>query len=253
VISCVWNWVNSSLNLIPASRTPKSNSLSVMRPLLFRVWVLGTLVALHTSFSHRLSSATVTGSVVVGQEERRQSALRYARGIGETPGPPPPMVAVVYLTADKLDETSMLTDVIADNAPLEIAQRNVQFDRYVLPVRVGQSVVFPNHDPIYHNVFSYSDAKSFDLGRYHESEQPGEVTFDEPGLVSIHCEIHRHMRTYVLVLNTPYFTTTQPDGSFTLQNVPTGSYTLTVWTGPNREVSQPVTVRQGQATQVTIE
>src|SRR5436190_2162155 len=91
-------------------------------------------------------------------------------------------------------------------------------------------VEFPNLDDTYHSIFSFSPAKRFDLGRYRPEERPipSEV-FNVPGLVTLHCDIHEHMRGLILVLNTPYFVVTNPDGRFQLIGLPAGRYVLKAW------------------------
>src|ERR1700724_2870226 len=95
----------------------------------------------------------------------------------------------------------------------QIAQKDLAFLPSLLPVQVGTRVEFPNLDDAYHNIFSYSPAKRFDLGRYRPEERPipSEV-FDAPGLVVLRCNIHEHMRGLILVLDTPYFVVTDPNG-----------------------------------------
>jgi plastocyanin len=112
----------------------------------------------------------------------------------------------------------------------EVAQKDLAFLPSLLPVRVGTRVEFPNLDDTYHNIFSYSPAKRFDLGRYRPEERPiPSVVFDKPGLVTLRCEIHEHMRGLILVLDTPYFTLTDADGRFRLSGLPSGRYTLKAW------------------------
>ena len=82
---------------------------------------------------------------------------------------------------------------------------------------------FPNLDDTYHNIFSYSPAKRFDLGRYPPNEKPTpSQIFDRAGLVTLRCDIHEHMRGLILVLDTPYFTITDPDGHYRLTKLPAG-------------------------------
>ena len=85
-----------------------------------------------------------------------------------------------------------------------------------MAVLVVLTVEFPNLDDMYHNVFSYSKTKRFDLGRYRKDEKPGSVLFDKPGTVTVHCEIHDRMRGTVLVLETPYFVKTDAQGHYRL-------------------------------------
>jgi hypothetical protein len=110
----------------------------------------------------------------------------------------------------------------------------MQFRPALLPVRVGTAVSFPNGDDFYHNVFSYSKAKRFDLGRYRKEDKPAVQVFDKPGVVRLYCDIHRHMRGVILVLDTPYFTATDTNGLFRLENLPSGNYLLKAWVNEQR-------------------
>ncbi len=111
-----------------------------------------------------------------------------------------------------------------------LAQKDLAFVPALLAVQAGTRVQFPNFDDTYHDVFSYSAAKRFDLGRYRSDERPiPSVLFDVPGLVALHCDIHEHMRALILVLDTPYFVVTQPDGGFRLAGLPAGHHVLKVW------------------------
>src|SRR5213076_364566 len=112
----------------------------------------------------------------------------------------------------------------------QIAQKDLAFVPPLLPVQVGTRVEFPNLDDTYHSIFSYSPAKRFDLGRYRPEERPipSEV-FNTPGLVTLRCDIHEHMRGLILVVDTPYFVVTNADGRFRLSGLPSGRYTLKAW------------------------
>ena len=111
-------------------------------------------------------------------------------------------------------------------------QQEKKFIPGLLVVQAGATVSFPNLDPLYHNVFSYSRAKRFDLGRYAAGKSK-DVRFDEPGLVEVFCEIHENMHAFILVVNTPWFTTLERNGEYSLQ-VPPGRYRIKAWI-PNRE------------------
>jgi hypothetical protein len=116
----------------------------------------------------------------------------------------------------------------------------------LLPVQTGGAVEFPNEDDTYHNVFSYSPTKRFDLGRYRPDERPvPSVVFDKAGLVTLRCDIHDHMRGLILVLDTPYFTTTDEQGNYQLKNLPPGRYTLKAWIDSNNTRSQTVELTAG--------
>jgi plastocyanin len=107
-------------------------------------------------------------------------------------------------------------------------QRNESFSPYVLAVTVGSTVDFPNNDHTYHNVFSLSKPRRFDLGRYPRGESRS-VRFDHPGVVRVFCEIHSQMSAWILVFAHRYFATTDAAGRFRIDAVPPGEYTLAVW------------------------
>jgi len=128
----------------------------------------------------------------------------------------------------------------------QVAQKNFAFLPALLPVQVGTTVEFPNLDNTYHNIFSYSPAKRFDLGRYRADERPiPTVRFDVPGLVVLRCDIHEHMRGLILVLDTPHFIVTDPDGRYRLGGLPAGRYTLKVWLDSRTTLERPVELRDG--------
>jgi plastocyanin len=121
----------------------------------------------------------------------------------------------------------------------EMIQQNKTFIPFILPVQTGTVVEFPNLDPLYHNVFSYSRAKRFDLGRYDEGKSKT-VKFDQPGVVDVFCEIHDNMHAYVLVLDSPWFTQVSANGNYSL-DVPAGDYKVYAWI-PSRQ-SEPVEIK----------
>jgi len=120
----------------------------------------------------------------------------------------------------------------------------------VMAVQTGTPVSFPNKDPMYHSVFSYSAARKFDLGRYRAGEEPDAVVFDKPGTVSLFCEIHEHMRAKIVVVDTPYFVLTDAKGNFTLPNLPSGSHTFHVWLGPKESFEMTVDLKEGATAKV---
>src|SRR6184192_3863902 len=144
-----------------------------------------------------------------------------------------PPLAVVYLDGSFPTPTS--------HPIKQVAQKDLAFLPPFLPVQIGTTVEFPNLDDTYHNIFSYSPAKRFDLGRYRPEGRPiPSVVFDVAGLVTLRCDIHEHMRGLILVLNTPYFVVTSPDGRFRLSGLPSGRYALKAWINSKTTREQPV-------------
>ena len=92
-------------------------------------------------------------------------------------------------------------------------------------------------------------ARRFDLGRYRKEEKPAAVTFDTPGVIRLYCEIHDHMRGTILVLDTPYFTSTDHAGRYRLTGLPAGRYVLKAWIDENDVRELPVELRDGAVTQ----
>jgi hypothetical protein len=128
-----------------------------------------------------------------------------------------------------------------------MAQKNLAFSPPLLPIRVGTKVEFPNEDDVYHNIFSYSSVKRFDLGRYRSTDRPvpSEI-FDEPGVVTLRCDIHEHMRGAILVLDTPYFVISDGFGNYHLDHLPAGNYVLKAWIDSKTTLQKPVQLVDGQ-------
>lgn len=154
-----------------------------------------------------------------------------------------PPIAVVYL------EGSFAKPAAPPKQ--QMTQKDFTFVPMLLPVQVGTSVEFPNLDDTYHNIFSYSPAKRFDLGRYRADERPiPSQQFDVPGLVVLRCDIHEHMRGLILVLATPYFVLTDTAGRYRLNGLPAGHYTLKVWLDSRTTLARPVELSSGSALRV---
>jgi plastocyanin len=190
------------------------------------------------------SAATVAGRVTLPKSRTAPVAnQRYEIVSNAGVLAPNPPVAVVYLEGD--------FPLRPDPATQQMAQKGLMFVPSLLPVQVGTRVEFPNEDPTYHNIFSFSPAKRFDLGRYRSDEKPSpSVVFDKPGLVTLRCDIHEHMRALILVLATPYFALTDTDGRFRLEGVPPGHYVIKAWVDSRTTRQQEVDVTATAAAEV---
>lgn len=128
-------------------------------------------------------------------------------------------------------------------------QRNETFVPHLLAITTGTAVDFPNSDRFYHNVFSLSKTKRFDLGRYAAGESK-RVVFDKPGIVRVFCEIHSHMNAYILVFNHPYFAVSDEEGRYHIDNVPPGTYNVVAWYEGTSAEPRPATVPDGGAAEL---
>lgn len=134
--------------------------------------------------------------------------------------------AVLYLEAPAT--ATEVAPPAAHPVTIEIAITDKTYAPHVVVIPVGSTIRFPNHDPFNHNVFSVSEPNSFDLGLYGRGEAKS-YTFMHPGLVRVYCNVHPRMVAYVQVMENRYFAQPGDDGSFAIDNVPTGRYRLHVW------------------------
>ena len=156
-----------------------------------------------------------------------------------------PPLAVVYLEGSFPKRNA--------TAEKQMVQRDLNFVPALLPVQTGTKVAFPNLDDTYHNIFSFSPAKRFDLGRYRPDERPiPSVVFDKPGLVTVRCDIHEHMRGLILVLDTPHFVLTDAEGRFRLSGLPAGHYKLKAWVSSQATLERPVELNGGSTLSVNL-
>jgi hypothetical protein len=153
--------------------------------------------------------------------------------------PAPRRQSVIYL---ENGPRGAFTDLPAGRARLD--QKHEQFVPHVLAITAGTTVDFPNNDLTFHNVFSLSPVKTFDLGRYPVG-QSRSVRFDKAGIVPVFCDIHSHMSAYILVFTHPFFALTDDDGRYTIAGVPPGTYSLAIWSESGQADPQRITVTDG--------
>jgi plastocyanin len=173
--------------------------------------------------------ASRANGIIRGRVELRQAPTDNAPrvsvadlGMGNT-HEPPDRRSVVYL--DPAPRAAF--DTREDVRP-RMDQHDETFVPHVLPIVAGTIVDFPNSDHIYHNVFSLSKTKTFDLGRYALGRSKS-IRFDRPGIVRVFCDIHSHMSAFILVFAHRYFSLADSDGIYRLENVPPGTYTVVAW------------------------
>ena len=187
-------------------------------------WSL-TLIFVAVAPPHAARNGSIRGHVelrrVVPQSERRPSVAELGgpleRGISDR------MKSVVYLESAPRSAFGSI-----DGGRAVMDQRNETFVPHVLAITTGTVVDFPNSDHIYHNVFSLSRTKNFDLGRY-AAGRSRSVRFDRPGIVRVFCDIHSHMNAFILVFNHPFFAMTDATGQYRIDNIPPGTYSVVAW------------------------
>jgi len=128
-------------------------------------------------------------------------------------------------------------------------QHNETFVPHVLAITTGTTVDFPNSDRFYHNVFSLSKTRPFDLGRYPAGNSRA-IRFDRAGIVRVFCDIHSHMNAYILVFSHPFFALTDDEGHYRIDGVPPGTYNVVAWNEGLASDPKPVTVGDGAASEL---
>lgn len=201
----------------------------------------------------------ISGSVVLSHAlaARRTPRFRIYADVGPGATPPPAPAAdlksenanvVIYL---ELDEARALASGAGPSHPKPVmVQRDEQFKPHVLPILAGTTVDFPNEDDVFHNVFSLSGTRTFDLPKYPAGSSRS-VTFPRPGVVNVFCHIHADMSAVILVRDNPYYATPDTTGAFSLDGIPPGDYRIVAWHERIKPVSMKVKVVAGQTTPVT--
>jgi plastocyanin len=189
---------------------------------------------------------SIEGQIVLPPRPVLRTAERYADG---SPGADRPVQAVPTVVYIK-DEAGDMSPAPAGERP-RLAQQDTTFVPAALVITVGTTVDFPNRDPFFHNVFSYSKTKRFDLGRYPRGESK-EVRFDSPGIVKVYCEVHKSMRSLVAVVASPFHAVADSLGRFAIRDVPPGRHELIAVDSDRGSRSVMVNVLSGETAKVTV-
>jgi plastocyanin len=199
--------------------------------------------------------ALLAASWVTAAQPPRQTSGATLHGRVEvrlpTTGPVRPDIAALG-TAKRRPADRRRSVVYLETAPraafevpserrVRMDQRDETFVPHVLAITAGTTVDFPNNDPTYHNVFSLSRAKPFDLGRYAAGRSKS-VLFDRPGIVRVFCDIHSHMNAWILVFAHRFFSMTDDEGRYRIEGIPAGTYTVSVWNEASQPESRAVTI-----------
>ena len=131
----------------------------------------------------------------------------------------------------------------------EMRQRDATFDPHLMAITAGTTVAFPNDDRTYHNVFSLSKPRRFDLGRY-AAGRSKDVRFERPGLVRVFCDIHAHMNAFIHVFDHRFYAATNERGRYRIDRVPPGTYRVTAWYEGVDQQTREVVVHAGAAAEL---
>jgi len=186
--------------------------------------VIGTVVMAAMAFGGDLS-----GQVLITRKLSRKTIVPTSYNLR---GTAPPSTAAPN-TVNEFSQTVVFVES-AKGVPAPppetavIEQRNSRFEPDLIAIPVGSTVQFPNDDPIFHNVFSLSRARQFDLGFYPRLASKS-VTFNQPGVVQVYCHIHANMYAAIVVTGTPWTEKLADNGNFTFHDMPAGRYHIVAW------------------------
>ncbi|MCX7544773.1 cupredoxin domain-containing protein [Marinicella gelatinilytica] len=169
---------------------------------------------------------SITGQIELNQNQIRRENAQVDK-------------TVIYFQPDDISDIKLKPE------SHEIITENKRFAPDVLAITNGSTVQFPVKDPILHNVFSVTPGNNFDLGLYSEGTTKSH-TFNQTGIVYVHCNVHHAMQADIIVLNTPYFTYADDSGQYILTDLPNVSGTLHFWHPRGQQLSvdieQPSTI-----------
>jgi plastocyanin len=196
--------------------------------------VAGILLVGLLGLAAPLRSGEISGKVEISRAltKRRVMVPGYSIRGPVMPAKPKPAVDI---TQNELQRVAIyLEPAIATGMPsstpqhLEIGQRSQRFSSELLIIPTGSTISFPNYDPIFHNVFSLSKARTFDLGFYPAGETR-EVKFNQPGVVQVFCHLHPDMSSAVVIAPSPWYGRPDAEGNFSFTDLPAGEYRVVVW------------------------
>jgi plastocyanin len=187
------------------------------------------VVALSNVCSWPGAGAEIAGKIVLQKSVRRTTVTaavyNLRTGVAEHLPPEPRSTnqferVAVWLESDGVESVAPITKTIE--------QRNHRFEPQLVIVPKGSTVEFPNLDLVFHNIFSLSAARPFDLG-YYPKGQSRQITFPRNGVVQVYCHVHSNMYAAIVVVSSRWATQPSSDGSFEWPDVPPGKYRLMAW------------------------
>lgn len=228
----------------PETREKITNMLSHVpfRPLVTTLLVAGAVSVVHIpDVSATRGYGRITGIVhlvALSRTPLRSGAYPSRRVNAKTPDAAEIANVVVFVKDAPVEQAVPLTHA-------SISQREESFVPRVIAITRGSTVDFPNFDPYFHNVFSLSRTATFDLGRYRKGEKR-ERSFNRAGVIKVYCHIHSEMSATILVFDHRLYATPETNGTFTIDEVPPGTYQLSAWHERIGETTKAVRVVAGE-------
>ncbi len=178
----------------------------------------------------------ITGTILIKKRLTRPSVTApvsvYQRGVTVELGGDAEQDPLVYERSRVVIYLEGQIPAAASSSSPAPAEQVQQLDRRFTPdlvvVPVGGAVSFPNMDPIFHNIYSLSKPKAFDLGSYDKGETR-RVSFQKPGIEEIYCHLHPNMAATIVVTPNRYYARPDRTGKYSISDVPPGQYTLVAW------------------------
>jgi plastocyanin len=184
----------------------------------------------------KLTKRRVTPSISVYQ---RGAAVELGKDAEEDPLEFERSRVVIYLEGPSPKDTNPV-----GHDTFKIQQLNRRFSPDLLVVPVGSTVSFPNMDPIFHNLFSLSKPKTFDLGSYDKGETR-EVVFPKSGIVDVYCHLHPNMAATIVVAPNRWYARSDGSGQYEIKDVPPGKYTIVAWHRSAGFFRKPIVIESG--------
>lgn len=220
------------------------------------VLFLPFFVFMNNPVSAQTGGATVTGKITIEASSTQQRVYRgraYRSG-GTVEAQNKTSSTPYQNTIISAQPLSFNVETKPLSQPVKIRQENATFIPHITPVTVGSTVQFINDDPFYHNVFSLTPGAKFNIGRRPTGDVAtqrvprvtGEVEVAGVGEIQLFCDIHSQMNAQILSLETPYFVRVNEDGTYTLSNLPAGTYKLRAFNPNYAPVNTKITIKENE-------
>jgi len=211
-----------------------------------RISILFAIVA----FAAGAHAETITGTILIKKRLTRRNVTAdvsvYQRGAAVQLGKDSQEDPVAYEqshVAIYLEGPGPASDT--DAAPLQVEQMDRRFVPDLAVIPAGSTISFPNMDPIFHNIFSFSKAKTFDLGSYDKGETR-KVLFSKPGIVDVYCHLHPNMEATIVVTPNRWYARPDRSGQYRIEDVPPGQYTVVAWHKSAGFFRKSIVIQNGQ-------